>query len=329
MAINLGLFLLLLVIGVVVAAVDPDGPTIVSISPIRQAFTASEPVFVMVTFENTAGSPKKFVKFDLPFGELSRPLFSVTVDGKTATYLGRLVNHRAIPDEDRISLNSRASQVYNVELSKFYDFSATGTYTVAYVRNGLQSAPISFQAEGRASASEYDDRSIVTASCSTTQQPLLTSAMTFAINYTINANSYFAADTRTSRYTTWFGKYSLPRYTFVQSNFGKILNVLQNQTITFDCSCNIAGGLSYVYPAKTENKRVYLCPDFWRYPTSGKESKAGVMVHEISHFNDVGKTDDLSFLQSGAKKLAVKKPIKAIINADSYKYFAENNPFKS
>ena len=59
---------------------------------------------------------------------------------------------------------------------------------------------------------------------------------------------------------------------------------------------------------------------------TGTDSKAGVVIHEVSHFNVVAGTDDLAYGQTAAKKL---KPRRAIRNADSHEYFAENTPYQN
>ena len=46
----------------------------------------------------------------------------------------------------------------------------------------------------------------------------------------------------------------------------------------------------------------------------------------MSHFNAVAGTDDHVYGQSGAKALAISDPAKAVDNADSHEYFAENTP---
>lgn len=56
--------------------------------------------------------------------------------------------------------------------------------------------------------------------------------------------------------------------------------------------------------------------------------QAGTLVHEASHStcNRGPGTQDYVYGQSGAKALAISSPNQAIFNADSYEYFAENNP---
>ena len=55
-------------------------------------------------------------------------------------------------------------------------------------------------------------------------------------------------------------------------------------------------------------------------------AKAGTIIHELSHFDVLGNTDDIVYGQSGAKSLAISNPSQAIKNADSHEYFSENTP---
>jgi peptidyl-Lys metalloendopeptidase len=50
------------------------------------------------------------------------------------------------------------------------------------------------------------------------------------------------------------------------------------------------------------------------------------MIHEMSHFNVVAGTEDHAYGQTAAAQLAVSSPSKAVDNADSHEYFAENTP---
>ncbi len=56
----------------------------------------------------------------------------------------------------------------------------------------------------------------------------------------------------------------------------------------------------------------------------GRDSKAGTLIHEISHFNVVAGTGDIVYGASGAHNLAVTSPNQAIRNADNHEYFAED-----
>jgi hypothetical protein len=74
-------------------------------------------------------------------------------------------------------------------------------------------------------------------------------------------------------------------------------------------------------------KVVNLCGAFWRAQDSGTDSKAGTIVHEASHFPGNGGTKDHAYGHTLAHNLALTDPDRAIFNADSHEYFAENTPF--
>lgn len=91
--------------------------------------------------------------------------------------------------------------------------------------------------------------------------------------------------------------------------------------------------------------KVYFCGAFWNAPNTGTDSRvsvlythvivtvchiikiqAGTIIHESSHFTANGGTNDYVYGQTAAKNLAISDPAKAVMNADSHEYFAENNP---
>lgn len=59
--------------------------------------------------------------------------------------------------------------------------------------------------------------------------------------------------------------------------------------VAVDCGCDEAY-FTYVYP--DQPYVIYVCNAFWSAPATGSESKAGTLVHEMSHFNVVAGTDD-------------------------------------
>ena len=86
---------------------------------------------------------------------------------------------------------------------------------------------------------------------------------------------------------------------------------------------------AYVYP--NDDTKMYLGNDFESAPLTGANSKAGTMVHESSHYNTVGGTDDeeladgtTAYGHDNAQQLAREDPAKAQNNADSFEFFVEN-----
>ncbi len=92
---------------------------------------------------------------------------------------------------------------------------------------------------------------------------------------------------------------------------------------TFDCGCT-ESSFAYVYPSQPYV--VHLCRAFWPAPALGTDSKAGTLVHEASHFTVLGGTKDYAYGQASAQALAKSDPGRAVMNADSHEYFAENHP---
>jgi peptidyl-Lys metalloendopeptidase len=167
--------------------------------------------------------------------------------------------------------------------------------------------------------------------CSNTRTSQVRSALTSAESYASNSQGYLNAGTRGSRYTTWFGTYNSSRYSKVRGNFTKIGNAVSTKPLVFDCSTcpgtEYADAYAYVYPSQPY--RVYLCGAFWAAPGTGTDSRAGTIIHEVSHFTVVADTDDLAYGQSAARSLAISSPSRAIRNADSHEYFAENTPARN
>lgn len=77
----------------------------------------------------------------------------------------------------------------------------------------------------------------------------------------------------------------------------------------------------YPYDGKFE---VWLGPQFWDAPDKGTDSKAGTMIHEMTH--ESGSTLDHQYGVPNTKSLAKLYPDDAIRNADNYQYFCEEVP---
>lgn len=76
---------------------------------------------------------------------------------------------------------------------------------------------------------------------------------------------------------------------------------------------------------------VRLGPQFAAAPRTGEDSKAGTLLHETSHFDDVGhdldqvlNNGDSAYGHHNCERLAAENPDHALHNADSYEYFIEN-----
>lgn len=167
-------------------------------------------------------------------------------------------------------------------------------------------------------------RTVTFNGCSSSRQTSITTAAGHAVTYASDAASYLAGiSAATTRYTTWFGAYTATRKNTVHSHY---VNIGTDPTSSeYDCStCTDSDVYAYVYPDTPAY--VYLCGAFWDAPATGTDSKAGTIVHEQSHFTVNGGTEDYEYGQTACKSLATSDPAKAIENADTHEYFAENNP---
>lgn len=287
-------------------------------------------------------------------------LFAITRDGQAIEFMGPHYKRHAPTDKDFIMLKSGQSLSKTFELSGLYDFSQAGNYDVTYQVKSfdlfgratgkdkqakhqveqLKSNTVSLWSEGIAqkgssnkgkpggggSTGDCIDGTCFTGRCDNSQKNDIMTALSAADQITNDSVSYLNShnDSNTSaRYQTWFGAATSSRYNTVSANFNAINDAIDNQPLTFDCSCKKTY-FAYVYP--NQPYKVYLCRAFWSANVLGTDSRAGTIVHELSHFTAVAGTDDIVYGQSGAQNLANSNPEQAIENADSHEYFAENTP---
>jgi peptidyl-Lys metalloendopeptidase len=169
--------------------------------------------------------------------------------------------------------------------------------------------------------------------CTTDRQDLIGNAVIAARQYSENAKGYLNSNATGPRYTSWFGAYTSSRYTTASQNFVKIDDAMDqnNGQLTMNCNCTDVqdpnNTFAYVFPS--QHYQIYLCGAFWRASLLGTDSKAGTLIHEMSHFNIVAGTDDHVYGQAGANNLANTNPTLAVDNADNHEYFAENTPFQN
>jgi len=72
---------------------------------------------------------------------------------------------------------------------------------------------------------------------------------------------------------------------------------------------------------------IYLDKLFWTAPLIGRDSQAGTIIHEISHFKFIGGTKDHEYGLTDAKQLAIDNPNKALRNADNFEFYLEGGPY--
>jgi peptidyl-Lys metalloendopeptidase len=287
---------------------------------------AGAAVNVTVTMTNVADHAVRLLRYNTPVDGLKEDLFRVSRDGVAVAYLGRHYKWAAPQAEDFITLDRGQSIVGTVDLAASYDFAETGTYFLGYGAGDVDNSPftggVTVQVEGRAFAVP-GGANLTTTGCSSSRITSLTTAYSSARTMAASALSYLTNTTPsgTARYTTWFGAYTSSRWSTAKSHFTQISAKLSNEVA--DCTCTDSA-YAYVYP--TQPYKIYLCNAFWSAPNTGTDSRAGTLIHEMSHFNVVAGTDDNAYGQTACKSLARSNPTRALDNADSHEYFAENTP---
>jgi peptidyl-Lys metalloendopeptidase len=320
----------------------------VSINTDKNSFSENENVIVNVTISNTGKQAVRLLKWYTPVNGLEEPLFRVAVDGKEVDFVGPHYKRPTPTTKDFIILNSGESISNSANLSEVYDFSQSGNYTISFdasnlpvsgnnrggleTLSGMKSGGLNLSVDGRPvkmPESVFPNAvsgNTTFSKCTTTQQGTAATARNNASTYAANALSYLNSGTVGSRYTTWFGAYTSGRYSTVTSHFLNISSAMDTSTVNIDCGCKKTY-YAYVYPNQPYN--IYVCKAFWSAPMTGTDSKAGTLIHEMSHFTVVAGTDDWVYGQTGAKSLAISNPTNAVDNADSHEYFAENTPFQN
>ena len=315
----------------------------VELAPRKAAYLADEPVLVDVKITNAGSRPAKLLGWMLPAADLEEPLFAVTRAGQPVAFLGAHYKRPAAGAGDFVQLAPGASITRQVDLASFYDLSETGDHDVRLVldeqalrphdgvASPLAASPttrIWIEAHARPAPEAVAVTSLAGSlgfsKCTTTQSSTVSSAAGVSNSMSDGALSYLSGTpSGTPRYTTWFGAFSSSGWSTAKSHFAAIADAFDTKPITVDCGCK-KNYYAYVYP--TQPYVIYVCNAFWSAPLSGTDSKGGTLIHEMSHFNVVAGTDDWAYGQSAAKSLAISNPTRALDNADSHEYFAENTP---
>ena len=327
------ILILAVLIGTTGVGAAPKNPLSVLISADSSSFSATEAVLIHVTISNTGNKTEKVLQWFTPAEEVEEALFKISRDGAIVNYVGAHYKRPAPTGNDFVNLKPGESLSRTVDLALYYDLTASGVYELEYDADvtGLSSNKLQLAVEGRAGTPLADLAApqAVTGStsftrCSATEQSQLITARGNASTYAAGALSYLNSNpSGTQRYTYWFGTFTTPRYNTVKSNFAAISNAMDTASVNFNCGCN-KRYYAYVYPNQPYN--IYLCRVFWTAPMTGTDSKAGTLIHEMSHFNVVAGTEDWAYGQTAAHNLALSDPARAIDNADSHEYFAENTP---
>ncbi|WP_363797482.1 M35 family metallo-endopeptidase [Lysobacter firmicutimachus] len=317
---------------------------------------------VEISITNTGRKAVRLPKWQLPSDEFDARLFDISYAGKPVAYEGALVKRGLPSAEDFAILQPGETYRRTIDLSAGYDLSRTGQYVVRFnaplqhastsdramlrQNNGLpmsaQSVPLSLWVDGldqlggskvaAASKKPIGPTAVVNGvnyvGCTTSRISAAGQAVVSARGYSENAKGYLNGGSVGPRYTSWFGAYADSRYATARQHFVAIDQAMDQNSgqITINCGCS-SSAYAYVYP--NQPYQIYVCNAFWNAPQTGTDSKAGTLIHEMSHFTVVAGTDDHAYGQGAAQNLAATNPNAALDNADNHEYFAENTPYQN
>ncbi|QSQ22847.1 peptidase M35 [Pyxidicoccus parkwayensis] len=312
------------------------GDVAVKLSVEKSSMAARDNVLVSVTMTNVSSRTVRLLKWNTPVDGVKEDLFKVTANGVAAEYNGRHYKWATPVETDYLNLAPGESVSSKVDLSAIYDFSKTANYDISFGASHdgvseLSSNSVSVFVEGRPfanpeaeAAGTVSAMSLSTANCTSSRTSSVTTAFSSAQTYANNAVSYLGGTpSATARFTTWFGTYSSTNWNTIKTHYTAIKSAFDTKSVIVDCGCTDS---AYAYVYKNQPYRIYVCNAFWSAPNTGTDSRAGTLIHEMSHFTVVADTDDWAYGQTAAKNLAKSNPTNARDNADSHEYFAENTP---
>lgn len=279
---------------------------------------------------------------------------------ETAKYVGREVKRTAPESSHFVLLQPGATISTQVVLNEYYDLEHADYYSVKFngdfhysnsaVPSDFDSASSKLKAVSELALTEIQSAGMmielspkqsdafnlsarilppIYSSCTVDQQTAIGAASLVAeqlVDTAVADLSGLADDEKASspRYNTWFGSFSDTRFNRVVSQYQNIAQALEQETIRYDCGCDESGVYAYVYRSRPYD--IFLCPGFDAANIDGTDSRAGTIIHELSHFTILGGTDDHAYGQRAAQALASSDPDRATGNADNMEYFAENTP---
>ncbi|KXN83045.1 Peptidyl-Lys metalloendopeptidase [Leucoagaricus sp. SymC.cos] len=252
------------------------------------------------------------------------------------------VSEAEVVNEDLVVLAPSESIDVEHDLSMSYDFRSAGEghYSIAarsrcmaFEDNSGELIPVdttvqahSVHVSGRLAVARptVEKRAWFTG-CSAQQQKALYDASSAAQILAATAVDYLQTHNEsTTRYTTWFGEYTPARHDYVLSTFFKLATKNNfYDSFWYDCTGSTACSKARAWVWPSDWGHIYLCPQSRIF---GGNVTSGTLIHEASHFNANGASQDYSLYVTDTMNLAKTSPDKAIRNANAYDFFAENSP---
>jgi len=309
---------------------------------------------------NTSAEDISLLSWETPLeGELTQDVFSVShSDEKNkslhpdrAMFSGRLIRRPDPQPKDFITIAAGESRSAIIPLADYYQLSAQGMHYVSFRgvfsfqqkqkdRSALLSAPASlktvFAKTGTVEVDLTPTPEILYAraegyrGCSAQQLAELPGDFDASEQITREAKEALQGlpvneRAGSPRYLQWFGSYNSGNYAEALDTYEKSEVLMGQGEVEFVCNCDEP---FFAFIRRTQPFRVNLCTFYWAASRFGTDSRAGTILHEVSHFNEIGGTEDHAYGAALVSALARNDPSRAVNNADSIEYFAENTPFR-
>jgi peptidyl-Lys metalloendopeptidase len=286
---------------------------------------------------NEDDHPVTFLTAGTPFegtGIAFFPVFTIiAADGSSVPYVGPLARRVVpAPPEAYVTIHPFSTLSVPVSVHEHYQIRHKGIFEVNVqipafnptLETAIIGEPILVEL-APALPSELElpnSRANSYTNCDATEKSQIDPAKTTAQNQALRGKNCMAANSCNSLSSKWFGATSTVNtgyYSYDESTLTNVYNRLASYGI--NAYCNPAGCgpnvYAYVYP-NDRTYTVYLCGAFW----SQANERANTIVHEMSHFDTLGGTQDYAYGQPACLSLAKSNPYQASHNADNVCYFS-------
>lgn len=322
----------------------------------KSQFDAYEPLTMTFEVRNTSASTVSFCTWNTPLGTIAGDVFAVDGPSGRAAYAGPLIKRAPINAADYILLAPGETRTATIDLSKYYKLPDAGGYAAKYVPGGARVSvapkmlhPIDVGTESPTATFQLPAGKVVAqpaapaakttadatcSNCSSTRLTSLRSAFKAALAMATKAadslvQTPLSKRSAAIRSKTFFGSYDFTRYRTATNTMQNVLRALRDENVVFeDVSGNSSHQCQTAYACVWPNDpyRVFLGTGFWGAPEIGEDSKAGTLIHELSHFTVLGGTSDHNgtYGIAACKSMATNTPANAVNHADCIEYFAEN-----
>ena len=279
------------------------------------SLSARDDVLVTVTMTNVSSPPVRLLKWNTPVDGLKEDLFKVTRDGVSAEYIGRHYKWAA-PQADGLhhpgagrERVAHGGPVGRLCLPR--PAATTIRYAAASARRRVAAAlqqpdrvdrgPSPSSAPRPRPPGHRQRLALSTANCTSTR--VTSDHHGVQLREDLREQRGELPERHARRHHALHHLvrhlHAAPAGPPCKTHFTSIKSAFDTKAVIVDCGCTDSA-YAYVYP--NSPYRIYVCNAFWSAPNTGTDSKAGTLIHEMSHFNVVAGTDDCAYGQSARQE---------------------------